>query len=85
VAAEQWHARQQSTLQPDGSLILKLPYADSTELSMDILRHGDQVRVLSPRALGSQVGARLRQAARQYDTEPTAAVLSNADDAVGSE
>jgi predicted DNA-binding transcriptional regulator YafY len=85
VASEQWHARQLSALQPDGSLILKLPYADSTELSMDILRHGDQVRVLSPRALVLQVGERLRQAARQYDTEASAAALSNAGDAAGGE
>ena len=54
-------------LQADGSLMLRLPYTDSTELAMDILRHGDQVRVLSPRALVLQVGERLRQAARQYD------------------
>jgi predicted DNA-binding transcriptional regulator YafY len=66
VATEQWHPRQQSTLHADGSLQLKLPYADSTELSMDILRHGDQVKVLAPRSLVLQVGNRLREAARQY-------------------
>jgi predicted DNA-binding transcriptional regulator YafY len=77
--------RQQSTLQPDGSLILKLPYADSTELSMDILRHGDQVRVLSPRSLVLQVGERLRQAARQYDSDETAAALNTAGGAAGGE
>ena len=66
VAAEQWHAQQQLRWQPDGSLQLRLPYADSTELSMDILRHGDQVQVLAPRELAEQVAERLRRAAARY-------------------
>ena len=41
-------------------------YADSTELSMDILRHGDQVQVLAPKALRHQVAERLRRAAATY-------------------
>jgi predicted DNA-binding transcriptional regulator YafY len=67
VAAEQWHAQQQLRWQRDGSLQLRLPYADSTELSMDILRHGDQVQVLAPRELAEQVATRLRRAAAQYE------------------
>jgi predicted DNA-binding transcriptional regulator YafY len=67
VAAEQWHARQQLRWLADGSLQLRLPYADSTELSMDILRHGDQVQVLAPRELAVQVAERLRRAAAQYE------------------
>jgi predicted DNA-binding transcriptional regulator YafY len=67
VATEQWHARQQTTRLADGSLQLRVPYADSTELSMDILRHGDQVRVIAPRALAQQVAERLQRAARQYE------------------
>jgi predicted DNA-binding transcriptional regulator YafY len=66
VAAEQWHAQQQLRWLRDGSLQLRLPYADSTELSMDILRHGDQVQVLAPRELAEQVAARLRRAAALY-------------------
>ncbi len=66
VATEQWHVRQQTRWRPDGSLQLRLPYADSTELSMDILRHGDQVRVLAPKELVQQVAERLQRAARQY-------------------
>ena len=67
VAAEQWHPRQRLRWQGDGSLQLSLPYADATELSMDILRHGDQVRVLEPADLAALVAARLRRAAHQYD------------------
>jgi predicted DNA-binding transcriptional regulator YafY len=66
VGAEQWHPLQQSTLRDDGSLELRLPYADSTELSMDIRRHGDQVRVLAPPALVRQVAQSLQRAAALY-------------------
>ena len=66
VATEQWHPQQQTQTLADGSLRLRLPYADSTELSMDILRHGDQVRVLAPASLQRQVAERLRRAAASY-------------------
>ncbi|MEO8297228.1 MAG: WYL domain-containing protein [Burkholderiales bacterium] len=66
VANEQWHPHQQVTPQPDGSLRMRLPYTDATELAMDILRHGEQVRVESPAALARDVAARLSRAARQY-------------------
>jgi predicted DNA-binding transcriptional regulator YafY len=82
VATEQWHPQQRSHRLADGSLQLRLPYADSTELSMDILRHGDQVRVISPKALAAQVAERLRSAARQYQPPPAAgAGLGHAADA----
>jgi predicted DNA-binding transcriptional regulator YafY len=74
VATEQWHPQQTTRWLADGSLELRLPYADSTELSMDILRHGDQVRVVAPKTLVRQVAERLRRAAQQYP-------LSNAADA----
>jgi predicted DNA-binding transcriptional regulator YafY len=66
VRHEQWHAQQQSTLHSDGSLTLKLPYADATELVMDILRHGVNVKVESPAELVQQVKAALANAAGQY-------------------
>ena len=78
MATEQWHPQQQTRWLADGSLQLRLPYADSTELSMDILRHGDQVRVLAPKELATQVAERLRSAANQY-------ALSNAADAARGE
>jgi predicted DNA-binding transcriptional regulator YafY len=70
VASEQWHPQQQTQLLADGSLQLRLPYADSTELSMDILRHGDQVRVIAPKELMQQVAERLQRAAQQYARPP---------------
>ena len=78
VATEQWHPQQQSQRLADGSLQLRLPYADSTELVMDILRHGDQVRVVAPKELAAQVAERLRRAAQLYEAAGAAA-LSSAD------
>ncbi|MED5621268.1 helix-turn-helix transcriptional regulator [Ideonella sp. BN130291] len=66
VAHEQWHPQQQATLQPDGGLTLRVPYADATELVMDVLRHGEQVKVLAPQALVQRVSRQLRDAADRY-------------------
>ena len=66
VQHEQWHPKQQATLHDDGSLTLRVPYSDATELAMDILRHGEQVRVLAPAALVKQVAQRLSAGAQQY-------------------
>ncbi len=66
VASEQWHPRQELRLQPDGSLVMKLPYADDTELIMDLMRHGSEVRVEAPADLRDKLAARLREAAAQY-------------------
>ncbi|MFZ5549667.1 MAG: helix-turn-helix transcriptional regulator [Pseudomonadota bacterium] len=66
VGQEEWHPEQRLAPQPDGSLRMELPYADETELAMDILRHGAQVKVLAPASLARAVGQRLRLAAAQY-------------------
>jgi predicted DNA-binding transcriptional regulator YafY len=66
VQHEQWHPKQQSTLHEDGSLTLRVPYSDATELAMDILRHGDQVRVVAPVALVKRVSAQVRATAAVY-------------------
>lgn len=66
VANEQWHPEQQLEPQDDGSLRMRLPYTDDTELAMDILRHGAQVKVEAPAALARQVATRLKAALAQY-------------------
>lgn len=66
VAGEEWHPQQQLERLADGSLQMCLPYADATELAMDILRHGAQVKVLAPAALARLVAERLKAAAAQY-------------------
>lgn len=66
VRHEVWHPAQQATRQDDGSLTLRLPYADATELAMDILRHGEHVKVTSPPALAAILSKRLKAAAEAY-------------------
>jgi predicted DNA-binding transcriptional regulator YafY len=66
VRHEQWHAQQQATLHDDGALTLRVPYSDATELAMDVLRHGEQVRVVAPASLAKVVAKRLEEAAGQY-------------------
>jgi predicted DNA-binding transcriptional regulator YafY len=67
VSRETWHPTQQGTPQPDGSYILRFPYAQELELVMDILRYGADVQVLEPATLRAAVADRLRAAARLYD------------------
>jgi len=73
VAHEQWHPAQEAMLHEDGSLTLRVPYADATELAMDVLRHGEQVRVLEPQALAEAVRQRLGKASALYERPVPAA------------
>jgi predicted DNA-binding transcriptional regulator YafY len=57
VADESWHPQQVGAYQDDGCWLLEFPYSDDRELLADILRHGDQVQVLAPRALRAKVRA----------------------------
>ena len=50
VADEHWHP-QQSLVLADGSYELRIPYSDPRELVMDILKHGADVEVISPKPL----------------------------------
>jgi len=70
VAHEEWHPAQQQQWLPDGSLELRLPYADPTELAMDILRHGAQVQVLGPPELAQRIAGQLAQALALYSAAP---------------
>jgi len=67
VADEKWHSDQEGTWLPDGRYELKIPYRDSRELVMDIMRHGGNVEVVSPEALREEVRQELRRAASQYE------------------
>ena len=68
VAQEEWHPQQQARPQADGSLRMRIPYSDPTELVMDVLRHGPNVRVLAPPELVEEVRTQLEQTLRGYDT-----------------
>jgi predicted DNA-binding transcriptional regulator YafY len=66
VAQECWHPQQQSRWLPDGSYELSLPYSQTAELMMDILKYGPEVKVVAPQSLRKQVRERLQQALRNY-------------------
>ena len=66
VIEEQWHPQQRTELLADGHLVLELPYANPTELVMDILRHGSGVEVLAPQSLRDSVRRELQQAMSNY-------------------
>jgi predicted DNA-binding transcriptional regulator YafY len=67
ASREEWHPLQQGRWHEDGQYEMRLPYVDDTELLMDVLRQGDQVRVLEPAALVNAVRLRLQAACRLYD------------------
>lgn len=66
VAGEEWHPKQKSHTEADGSYVLAFPYNDDQELVMDILRHGSEVKVLAPPALRGKVKAALAAAFKLY-------------------
>jgi predicted DNA-binding transcriptional regulator YafY len=66
VAEEVWHPEQQGRRLEDGSYELKIPYRDSRELVMDILRHGPDVVVIEPASLVEEVRDRLKGALERY-------------------
>ncbi|MCE2680751.1 MAG: WYL domain-containing protein, partial [Burkholderiales bacterium] len=55
VSHEVWHEQQESWSAEDGRFHLRFPFSDPTELTMDILRHIPEVRVVSPESLRRQV------------------------------
>lgn len=70
VTAEIWHQQQEGKSLPDGSYELRLPYSGTPELEMDILRHGEQVEVISPEPLRRRIGERLAAARALYRDRP---------------
>ena len=66
VSREEWHPEQRSKWLSDGTYELAVPYTEETEILMDVLRHGDQVRVMAPDSLVSAAKTRLVSAASRY-------------------
>jgi proteasome accessory factor C len=66
VADERWHPQQSGQFLTDGRYELKIPYRDSRELVMDVLRHGAEVEVVSPEGLRTEVCRALTNALRKY-------------------
>jgi predicted DNA-binding transcriptional regulator YafY len=67
ASREEWHPQQQGRWLDNGDYELRLPYVDATELVMDVLRQGEQVRVVSPASLVQAVKTRLARAVARYE------------------
>jgi predicted DNA-binding transcriptional regulator YafY len=66
VADEQWHAEQQSQWLENGNYQLSIPFSDSRELIMDILKHGAEVKVIEPPFLLSLVEEEIKKMQKNY-------------------
>ena len=66
VALEEWHPKQKSRLEPDGSYVLEVPFSSDRELAMDVMRYGADVEVMAPKRLRDEVAARFRAAVGKY-------------------
>jgi len=66
IADEIWHRDQQGEFDEDGSWLLKLPFSNSRELVMDVLRYGADVEVLAPDFLREAVAAEARRTVDRY-------------------
>jgi len=66
VATETWHPQQKGWFDEGGSYILEFPYSDDRELTMDILKHGPAVEVISPASLRKRIQEQAEAISRQY-------------------
>lgn len=66
VSQELWHPDQQGEFLDDGRYQLNLPYNNPTELIMDILRYGPEVKVVEPVDLRKAVIQQLQQTLDTY-------------------
>ena len=70
VSEEEWHAKQVGIFLDDGRYQLDIPYSDTRELMMDILKNGPDVEVVGPVALRIEVQQRLAASLQQYANAP---------------
>ncbi len=66
VADEHWHSEQQGQWLDNGNYQLSLPFGDSRELMMDILKYGAEVTVISPPFLQDLVIEEIRKMREIY-------------------
>src|SRR5688572_12990420 len=67
VADERWHPQQEGTWLADGSYELRIPYRESRELLMDLLKQGAGVVVVAPSELQQMVVEEVRRTAGRYE------------------
>ena len=66
IAEENWHPDQQGSFEADGSWLLKLPFSNSRELVMDVLRYGADVEVIEPDFLREALADSAQKTANLY-------------------
>lgn len=66
VADEHWHSQQQGEWLDDGRYELKVPYSNSRELLMDVLRYGPDAEVVAPVSLREELRIMLQLAIGAY-------------------
>jgi predicted DNA-binding transcriptional regulator YafY len=66
VANESWHPNQVGKYLPDGSYELRVPFSDTREIMMDIMRYGSDVKIISPELLVKVLLDNLEKLSEQY-------------------
>ena len=66
VADEHWHPEQQGEWLENGNYQLSIPFSDSRELIMDILKHGAEVKVIAPPFLKNAVKEEINKMQKNY-------------------
>ena len=66
VADEHWHSQQQGAWLPDGRYELRVPYSNSRELLMDVLKYGPDAEIMSPVSLREEMKIMLQLALGAY-------------------
>jgi predicted DNA-binding transcriptional regulator YafY len=66
VADEHWHSQQQGTWLPDGRFELRVPYSNSRELLMDVLKYGPDAEIAAPVPLREEMKIMLQLALGAY-------------------
>ena len=66
VRSEMWHEPQRGRDLEDHRYELTIPYSDSAELELEILRHGENVQVVAPVSLRNRIARRLALATLLY-------------------
>ncbi|MHB1272425.1 MAG: helix-turn-helix transcriptional regulator [Rhodanobacter sp.] len=70
VADEHWHSQQKGEWLPDGRYELKLPYSNSKELLMDVLKYGPDAEIVAPLSLREEMKILLQLALGGYQQQP---------------
>jgi predicted DNA-binding transcriptional regulator YafY len=67
VADEHWHSQQKGEWLPDGRYELKVPYSNSKELLMDVLKYGPDAEIVAPMSLREEMKILLGLALGEYN------------------